>query len=254
MTPRRILWTLLRRELYRFARLSRQTIWPPIITTLLFILVFGFALGGQIQQLEGWNYIVYILPGLAALGVITNAYANTSTSVYGARFDRSIENWITVPISPLHFVIALISGGVMRGLVIGILTVGIAALVTGLPVAHPLGLLGWIILIGIIFSCLGIVSGLRAESWDSIATMTNFVLTPGIYFGGVFYSVRMLPEPWHTISYCNPIFYAIDGMRFMLLGQAILPWTVSLAVVLGTALLGMLVCWWLIRRGYRLVK
>ncbi|MBI2344385.1 MAG: ABC transporter permease [Deltaproteobacteria bacterium] len=251
---RRILATLLRREIYRFARLLKQTVVPSLVTTLLFILVFGVSLGGHIREISGWSYIQYILPGLAALGVITNAYANTSTSLYAARFDRSIENWLTVPISPLQFVVALISGGVLRAVLVGVLTILIAVVVVDLPVQSPLLTFAWMVLMAVIFASLGIVSGLRAESWDSLATMTNFVLTPGIYLGGVFYSVGMLPEPWQTISYGNPIFYCIDGIRGTVLGTADLPLWHSGAVVVATAIGMFSLCWWLFQRGYRLVK
>lgn len=250
----RTLTTLLRREVYRFARLTQQTIAPPIVTTILFIVIFGFALGGQIREISGHTYIFYILPGIAALGVVTNAYSNTSTSLYAARFDRSIENWLTLPIAPLQLVVALITGGVLRGLVIGVLTLVVAMVAIDLPVVNPLLAVAWFAGTGVAFSCLGIVSGLRANSWDHLATMTNFVLTPGTYLGGVFYSLHMLPEPWHTISRANPIFYCIDGLRHAVLGTSDIPWTVSGSVLLGIDLAGVLVCWALLKRGYRLVK
>lgn len=250
----RTLVTLLRRELYRFARLTKQTIVPPLVTTVLFIVIFGFSLGGMIREVAGWPYILYILPGLAAQGVIINAYANSSSSLYAARFDRSIENWITAPIGPLHFVIALIAGSVARGLIIGVLTLTIAVLVVDLPIAAPGWALLWMVATAVIFACVGIVSGLRAESWDNLATMTNFVLTPGIYLGGVFYSIRLLPEPWQTISYCNPFFYCIDGLRAAVLGTAEVPMVISAAVMLSLAIAMVVLCWYLLKIGYRLVR
>ncbi len=246
--------TLLRRELYRFVRLSRQTLLPPLVTTLLFIVVFGFSLGGMIREVTGWPYIVYILPGLAAQGIILNAYANTSTSLYASRFDRSIENWITAPIAPLHFVIALIAGGVTRATIIGMLTLGIGMIVVDMPVVAPLWAILWMMAVGVIFSCLGILSGLRAESWDNLATMSNFIMTPGIYLGGVFYAVRALPEPWRTISYANPFFYCIDGLRAATLGTSDVSPMLSTAVVLGAAIAMVTLCWYLLKIGYRLVK
>lgn len=250
----RTVLTLLRRELYRFVRLTQQTIFPPLVTTVLFIVIFGFSLGGMIQQVAGWPYILYILPGLVAQGVIINAYANTSTSLYAARFDRSIENWLTAPISPLHFVIALIAGSVARGVIIGILTLTIAVVVVDLPMVAPLWAFLWMAATATIFACVGIVSGLRAESWDNLATMTNFILTPGIYLGGVFYAVDRLPEPWRTISHANPFFYCIDGLRATVLGTSAVPFALSATVLCGAAATMVALCWYLLKIGYRLVR
>jgi ABC-2 type transport system permease protein len=249
-----ILATVLRRELYRFSRLTKQTVIPPLITTILFIIIFGYSLGSRISTISGFTYIQFILPGLASMGVMMNAYANTSTSLYAARFDRSIENWLTVPISPGQLVLALICGGVLRGTIIGVMTVLVAVLAIDLPVAHPIGALLWFVMCGTILASLGIISGLRAESWDTLATMSNFVLTPGIYLGGVFYSVTMLPEPWQSISYANPIFFGIDGIRFLLLGHSEVHIGISTAILLGTTLLGITICWYFLKTGYKLVK
>ncbi len=250
----RTLLTLLRREFYRFARLTKQTIFPPLVTTLLFIVIFGFSLGGNIREVAGWPYILYILPGLAAQGVIINAYSNTSTSVYAARFDRSIENWLTAPIGPLQFVMALIAGGVVRGLIIGVMTLALAMVVVHLPMVSPGLVILWMIAIGVIFACLGIISGLRADSWDKLATMTNFVLTPGIYLGGVFYSIHLLPEPWQTISRCNPFFYCIESLRAAVLGTSEVSFALASTVVIGAAAAMVLLCWYLLKIGYRLVR
>jgi ABC-2 type transport system permease protein len=249
-----VLSTLLRREIYRFVRLMSQTVAPPLITTLLFILIFGFSLGSRIREIAGWPYILYILPGLAAQGIITNAYANTATSVYAARFDHSIENLLTSPISPLQFVISLITGGVVRATLIGMLTLAIGVIAVDLPLHSPALALLWIVMISVTFACVGIVSGLRAQGWDNLQTMTNFVMTPGIYLGGVFYSITFLPEPWQTISLFNPFFYCVDGIRFTVLGTTDIPFIRSF-VVMSITMLGMVVlCWELLRRGYRLVK
>lgn len=254
MLLNRVLFTLMKREFYRFSRLAKQTIFPPLLTTILFIVIFGFSLGGHIKEIEGWPYIVFILPGLAALGVVTNAYSNTSTSLYAARFDNSIENLLSAPISPMQMVIAQITSGVLRGLVIGILTLGIASLVIDLPLVHPVLTFFWIAGVGVVLACLGIVSGLRADSWDKLATMTNFILTPGTYLGGVFYSIKLLPQPWQTISMFNPILYYVDGMRYAVLGTSDMPIMLSVGVLVSTMLLGLITCWYLFLTGYKLVK
>lgn len=249
-----VLRTLLRREIYRFARLWGQTVFPPIITTILFILIFGYSLGGLVRELHGFKYIYYILPGVTMMGVLMNAFSNTSTSLYAARFDRSIENWITCPIPPLTFQIALIVGGVTRGMMISILSLLVGVVLIGMPLAHPLLAMLWSLMVCILFACLGILSGLYAEGWDHLATVSNFVLTPLSYLGGTFYSIDLLPEPWHAISLANPLYYCIDGFRFAVLGVSDRTFTFDAALICGMCVVTVVGCHALLRRGYRLVK
>lgn len=248
------LWALLRRECYRFLRLAGQTVAAPVLTALLFVLVFGYSLGGTISQLHGFPYVVYILPGLAAQGVMINAYTNTVSSLYMARFDHTIDNWLAAPLSPLHLVIALVSGGVARGLIVGLLTIGVSMLLVDVPLVAPWLMVGWIVLLAVLFACLGIVSGLYADGWDHLTTVTNFVLTPLTYLGGVFYSIDMLPEPWRTISHGNPMWYGIDGMRAATLGVSDLPGWISGSAIIGATVVSVAGTWWLIKRGWRLVR
>ncbi len=246
--------TLIEREIYRFVRLSRQTIFPPIVTTLLFIFVFGFSLGSKIQTIHDIRYIIYILPGLCSMSVITNAYANTSTSLFMSRMDKSIENMLTAPVTFMEMVGSLVLGGVLRGLVIGLITLIVAIFSIGLQVEHW----GFTILIllfsSIIFSCLGIISALRAQSWDHIATFTNFIMTPLIYLGGVFYSIDQLPGFWHKISLLNPIFYVVDALRFTILNHSSSSIYISCSVLLGFSVCTFSICVWMFKKGYRLLS
>ena len=246
--------TLVLRECYRFLRLSRQTIFPPLITTILFILIFGYSLGTRIREIEGFPYILYILPGLAAMGTITNAYANTSTSLFMARMDYSIENMVAAPLSNFHLVSSFVLGGLLRGLIVGVLPLLISIPMVGLHVEHwGLGL-GVLILISVFFSCLGILSALISEGWDNIATFTNFVITPFVYLGGVFYSVNMLPGFWRQVSLANPIFYMVDALRHAVLGVSDMPWSLSLGVLFALSAASYLFCVYLFRVGYKLQK
>ena len=245
--------TLILREIYRFARLMGQTIAPPIVSTLLFILIFGFSLGSRIKQIEGFPYILFILPGLAAMGVITNSYANTSTSLFMARMDRSIENMVSSPLSPLQLVSALVIGGLMRGLIVGFLTLVIAMPIVGLKIEYWSLTFLVLSLTSIFFSCLGIISALWSEGWDQIAIFTNFVITPFIYLGGVFYSILMLPPFWQKISRFNPIFYLVDSLRFAVLGHSDVAWWFSLGFLGLCAAFSFAVCLILFKRGYKLV-
>jgi len=254
MRNRRAFFTLVFRECYRFARLSGQTIAPPVLTTLLFILIFGFSLGSRIREINGVSYIFFILPGLAAMGVVNNAYANTSTSLFMARMDRSLENMLVCPLSPIQLVTAFTIGGLIRGLVIGCITLVVAWLTIGLQV-HHWGLTIFVFsLSSIFFSSLGIISALVSEGWDQIATFTTFVITPFVYLGGTFFSLHMLPKFWQKVSLANPIFYLVDSTRYAVLEQSDIPWKISLSILAGLALLSFLFCVWLFKTGYKLVK
>jgi len=244
--------TLIAREYYRFARLSKQTIAPPIISTLLFIFVFGYSLGSKIKEIEGFPYIVFILPGLAAMGILNNSYANSSTSLFMARMDRSIENILSAPLSSLQIVGSFILGGVIRGLLIGLITLGIALFVH-MPLVHPFLTLIVILLISLAFSCLGIISGLWSESWDQIATFTNFIITPFIYLGAVFYSILILPPFWQKVSLCNPIFYMVDALRYATLGKGDVSFTLSFSILLGISCFSFMISVYLFKKGYKMI-
>lgn len=254
MKTRRAFFTLVLRECYRFTRLAGQTIAPPVLTTLLYIFIFGFSLGSRIKQIGGFDYVLFILPGLAAMGVVNNAYANTSTSLFMARMDRSLENMITCPLSPLQLVTAFSIGGLMRGLLVGLLTLTVGIFTVHLDIHHWPHTILVIALSSILFSNLGILSALWAEGWDQIATFTTFVITPFIYLGGVFYSIHMLPEFWQRVSLFNPIFYLVDATRYAVLGHSDISYWYSLSFLGGTALASYLLCVYLFKRGYKLVR
>ena len=246
-------FSLIEREYYRFMRLAGQTIAPPVIMTTLFVVIFGYSLGSKIETISGFPYIIYILPGLAAMGAITNAYSNSSTSLFMARMDRSIDNILVAPLSPFQIVAAFVIGGTTRGLLVGGVTLLAAKILTGFMIHNAI--LGFVILalISAIFSSLGVVSALWAEDWDHLATMSNFVITPFVYLGGVFYSVSMLPGIWQKVSFVNPMFYFIEAFRWAILSVGdISPW-ISGGVTAGIAVVVLLLTVSLFKRGYKLI-
>ncbi len=247
-------YTLIRMEIYRFWRLIGQTIFPSLVTTVLFILIFGYSMGSRIREVYGFPYINYIFPGLVAMGVITNAYANTISSLFQARLDRSIDNLLASPVSPMELVAALVMGSVIRGMLIGFLVLAIGFALLGQLPLHWGALLYFFLTTCISFGCLGIISALFAKTFDTTATLQNFVLTPLIYLAGVFYSVSFLPPFWKTISSWNPLFYLVDGIRWGMLGitDANITFAASFSAVLSVSLL--LFCVWLFRIGFRLVR
>ncbi|OGQ08955.1 MAG: hypothetical protein A3G32_00540 [Deltaproteobacteria bacterium RIFCSPLOWO2_12_FULL_40_28] len=246
--------TLIDREFYRFMRLSRQTIFPPLITTVLFILIFGYSLGTKIHEIHGFSYILYIFPGLLQMGVINNAYANSSTSLFMSRFERSIENMLVAPLTPFQLVTSYMMGALLRGLVVAIAIYVASLPFVSIPVAHPFLILASLVFSSLFFGGLGIVCGLWSESWDKIALYTNFVLTPLTYLGGVFYSLEMLPPFWHKVSLINPIFYSVDLIRYGFLGHSDASPVFSLSLLFLLAIGVYLWCFILFRRGYKLIK
>lgn len=245
--------TLIEREFYRFGRLAGQTIGAPVVMTVLFVLIFGYSLGQQIENISGFSYITYILPGLAGMGVITNSYSNSSTSLFMARMDRSIENILVAPLSNVKIVFAFVVGGLLRGVLVGGITLLVAVALTGLKIQHPMVAAFYLVCLSVIFSALGIISALWAEDWDHLATFSNFVITPLTYLGGVFYSIKMLPPVWRKISILNPILYFIDGFRWTILGHADVPFAVAGGVTLGFAVLSVSAAVYLFRIGYKLI-
>ena len=246
--------TLITREIFRFVILSRQTIFPPLITTLLFILIFGYSLGSRIDQIDGFKYVTYILPGLAQMGLITSAFSHSSFSIFMAKFERSIENFLVAPLHYLEIVVAFIVGGLCRGFTVGAMSLLVAVFFVDFPLPHPgLLIVSWLAS-GIFFASAGVIVGTLATNWDHLQTANNFVLTPLIYLGGSFYSVRMLPEFWQNISELNPIYYSIDLTRYSILGISDLnPWT-SLACLAVFGVITITVAVVLFRRGVNLIN
>lgn len=246
-------WTLVEREYYRFIRVAGQTIAPPIITTLLFVVIFGYSMGSHIESISGIPYIIYILPGLAGMGVLTNSYSNTSTSLFMARMDRSIENIIVAPLSHLKIVLAFTVGGLMRGMIVGVITIVVAAVLTGFSIQHALLGMLFLIALSMTFSVFGIISALVAEDWDHLATISTFFITPFTYLGGVFYSIRMLPPVWQKVSLANPMLYFIDGFRWCILDTSDTAPILAFGITLLCAVGGLWTAVMMFKKGYKLV-
>jgi ABC-2 type transport system permease protein len=249
---RRGLIALSARESHRVLKLWTQTVAAPILSSFLFILVFGLSLGGRIKHVDGVDYDVFIVPGLIAMAMIQATYANNSASVFQARFDRYLNDVLAAPMRPWEVNLALSIGGVVRALLIGIGLLACSLAVVDVPVQHPLELIVAVALSLVLFSSFGVVVGIYANSWDHTAFVTNIVILPLTFLGGVFYSVDTLPSPWHEISHANPIFYLLNAVRYGFLGTTDVSVALSLAVT--GALAAAMVAWssWLFRTGHRL--
>jgi ABC-2 type transport system permease protein len=214
------LYTIVRREMVRMMRISSQTFLPPVITTTLYFLIFGAVIGERIGPIAGYDYTAFIAPGLIAMGIITNAYSNVSTSLFSMRFQRSIEE---ILVSPMHWSIMLLGfmlGGVIRGLVVALLITCVAAFFVPLDIFKhlPMAML-ILLLISSIFSLAGFINGMLARTFDDVAFIPTFVLTPLIYLGGVFYATNMLPDIFQKMTYFNPIYYMVHALRQVMLNQ-----------------------------------
>ena len=221
MTPGQIrLLSLTRREVTRFLKIKRQTVGAPLLETFLYMSVFGAALGSRIDKLHGFDYVVFIVPGLVMMGWAMNAFSNNSSSILQQKFQRAIDEQLSSPASPLELLVALSLGGFLRGMLVATLTFAAAVVLVDVGVAHVFVLVPALLLVGTFFSQLGVLVGVRAEQFDDVSFYQTFVLTPLIFLGGVFYSASLLPEPFRTLTKLDPVYYMIDLVRYGVLGYS----------------------------------
>jgi ABC-2 type transport system permease protein len=212
--------TIVRREFHRILRIWGQTIVPPAITATLYFIIFGSLIGRRIGQMDGFDYMQYIAPGLIMMSVITNSYGNVVSSFFGAKFGRHIEEMLVSPMSNATIIIGHVAGGVLRGLLVGLLVTIVALFFTRLHVAHPLVTISVVLLSSIVCSLAGFINAVFAKKFDDISIVPTFVLTPLTYLGGVFYSISLLPEFWQGVSKANPILYMVNAFRYGILGTS----------------------------------
>ena len=221
------LWTLTNREIGRFFSVYRQTVIPGLISSVLYILIFGFTLEQRISEIQGVSYTMFILPGLIMMNTLTNASSNTSSSMLQMKLLQQLPDILTAPLSGLEIALAYIIGGTVRGMVNGILVLLVGVILIDLPISNLPGTLMFIFLVSWAFSSMGLVMGQLAESWDQLAMIQNFFLTPLSFLGGIFYSIKMLPDWAQSLSFINPIYYMINGIRYMILEISDSPVTIS---------------------------
>lgn len=248
---RGLVW-LCEREVLRFLKLWMQTLVAPVISSLLFIVVFGVALGDQIADVGGVPYKQFIVPGLVVQAVLTAAFSNNSSTLFQARSDRFLNDVLSSPLRWWEVNIGLAIGGMLRGLLTGLLVVVAAMLLTGVTIERPLVLLVATALVLVAFAQLGVIVGVYAKSWDFMAFVTSLVILPLSFLGGIFYSVDRLPEAWQAVSHVNPIFYLVQAFRHAFVGHSDVSIWVSLGVILALAVALSAWCTWLFRTGHKL--
>ena len=250
---------LLKREITRYLRRYTNTFAPPLITNILYFSVFGVVLGGRIDQIQGFDYIVFLLPGLVVLGMISNAFENSSFSIFHGRWNEYIHETLTSPLSYSQMVAAYVVASALRGILVGVLIaiIGVAfTVVSGtvdtVGVAHPFYLAAFGLIVPTLFAGFGVIGGLLAEDFDHLTVMNQFILRPLVFFGAVFYSLETLPGIWRDLSLLNPMVYMVDGVRYGFLGYSDVDPRISLVVLSVLTGAVLLVDVALFERGYGL--
>ncbi|HEY0662299.1 MAG TPA: ABC transporter permease [Lysobacter sp.] len=243
------LGTIVRREINRILRIWGQTLVPPAITMTLYFLIFGGLIGSRVGEMDGIKYMDFIVPGLVMMSVIQNSYGNISSSFFGAKFGRHVEELLVSPMPNWVILAGYVSGAVLRGLMVGAIVLVIAMLFTKVRVPHPLVTLSTVVLGATIFSLAGFVNAVYAKKFDDIAIVPTFILTPLTYLGGVFYSVKLLPDWAEAATHLNPIFYMVNAFRYGLLGVSDVPVWLAYALMLGFVVALSALGLWLLKRG-----
>jgi ABC-2 type transport system permease protein len=241
--------TIILRECGRILRIWGQTIVPSAVTAALYFVIFGTLIGRRIGQMDGVDYMQYIAPGLIMMAVITNAYANVSSSFFGAKFQRFLEEISVSPLPDWLVVLGYVGGGVLRGLLVGLVVTIISLVFTHLPVHHVLVIFAAVLLTAVVFSLAGFINGVFAKNFDQVNWIPTFILTPLTYFGGVFYSINLLP-PWaQSLSHANPVLHMVNAFRYGFLGRSDVDVVLAFAIMVGAAVALFGIALTLMRRG-----
>ena len=244
--------TLTYREISRFFSVWRQTIVPGLITSGLYMIIFGLTLQKRISEIDGVSYTIYILPGLIMMNVITNALNNTASSMLQMKLLQQMQDMLITPLSNFEMALAFIIGGTLRGFINGILVLLLGMFLVQMPVEKPLLVLFLLFIVSWAFSSAGLLVGILSETWDNIATILNFFVTPLIFLGGVFYSIDMLPPFWRQISLINPIYYVINGLRYSILNIGDTSFSISIIMTIFMTIVFTSLSIWLFKIGFRI--
>ena len=241
--------TVMRKELVRIFRIWAQTILPPVITTSLYFIVFGTFIGSQLAPIHGLSYIQFIVPGLIMMSIITSSYMNTVSNFYFAKFMRNIDEMLVSPMPDWLVIAGFISGGVMRGLIVGFFVLLVSLFFSHLAIFNIFVLVAAVLMTSVLFSLAGLINGVYAKGFDGISIVPTFVLTPLTYLGGIFYSITQFPEFWQKVSLLNPILYMVNAFRYGFLGVSDVPVWICFSVLIGFTLIFTAIVAFLFKRG-----
>jgi ABC-2 type transport system permease protein len=245
-------WALYKFEMDRAMRTLMQSLLTPVITTSLYFVVFGAAIGGRMTQVHGVPYGAFIVPGLIMLTLFTESISNASFGIYFPKFTGTIYEILSAPVSSLEIVLAYVGAATTKSIALGLIILITATFYIPIQILHPLWMVAFLLLTAATFSLFGFIIGIWANSFEQLAFIPMLVMTPLTFLGGAFYSIDMLPPAWRTVTLFNPVVYLISGFRWSFYGSADVSVAVSLAATLGFFLAGLAVVIWVFRTGYRL--
>jgi ABC-2 type transport system permease protein len=245
-------WAIYRFELARAARTLLQSLVTPVITTSLYFVVFGAAIGGRMTEIDGVSYGAFIVPGLIMLSLFTESISNASFGIYFPKFTGTIYEILSAPVSPFEIVLGYVGAAATKSIVLGLVILGTASLFVPLELLHPVWMIAFLVLTAVTFSLFGFILGILAETFEQLQFVPMLVVTPLTFLGGAFYSIDMLPSTWRTITLFNPVVYLISGFRWSFYGTSDVSVTTSLFMTLGFFVACLVAVGWIFRTGYRL--
>jgi ABC-2 type transport system permease protein len=245
-------WAIYRTEMARTIRTVWQSIATPVITTALYFIVFGGAIGSRMQQVGGVGYGEFIVPGLIMLTLLTQSISNASIAIYFPKFTGTIFELLSAPLSAIEAVSAYIAAATTKSVAIGLIILVTAAFFTHVHIQHPGWMIAFLLLTSIAFSLFGFIIGIWAKNFEQLAIIPSLVVTPLTFLGGAFYSIDMLPQPWRTVSLFNPVVYLVSGFRWSFYGIGDVSVAISLAFTVGFMAACLILLWWIFKTGWRL--
>jgi ABC-2 type transport system permease protein len=245
-------WAIYRFEMARALRTIWQSLVTPVVTTALYFVVFGGAIGSRMQELDGVGYGSFIVPGLILMGTLQLSISNASIGIYFPKFTGTVYELLSAPVSAMEMVIGFVGAAATKSVVLGLITLATAMLFVEVPIAHPLVMLAMLVLTSIAFCLAGFIIGIWAKGFEQLSFVPSLIVTPLTFLGGAFYTINMLPEPWRTVSLFNPIVYLISGFRWSFFGVGDVSIEVSLIALAGFLAVCLAVIGWIFRTGWRL--
>ncbi|TKD50385.1 ABC transporter permease [Sphingomonas baiyangensis] len=245
-------WAIYRFEMARFGRTLGQSVITPVITTALYFIVFGGAIGSRIDAIDGVSYGAFIVPGLVMLTLLTQSLSNASFGIYFPKFSGTIYEILSAPVSVIELLLGYVGAAATKSMLIGGIILVTSTFFVDLQIAHPAMMLAFLVLTSVAFSLFGFIIGIWAKGFEQLSLVPALVVTPLTFLGGAFYTIDMLPEPWRTVSLFNPVVYLVSGFRWSFFGQGDVAIGISLGATLGFLALCVGVVLWMFRTGYRL--
>jgi ABC-2 type transport system permease protein len=241
-------------EMARMWRTVVQSIVAPVLSTSLYFVVFGSAIGSRIEEVDGTSYGAFIVPGLIMLSLLTESIGNASFGIYFPRFIGTIYELLSAPVSAAEALLGYVGAAATKSVILGFIILGTAALFVPLEIAHPFWMLAFLVLTAVTFSLFGFIIGVWADSWEKLQVIPLLIITPLTFLGGSFYSISMLPEVWQTVTLFNPVVYLVSGFRWAFYEIADVRVGISLGMTFGFMLICLATAWWILKTGYRLKK